>query len=249
MGLIAKVLGVFAKDVANKAENAVLEIAGAENATKAQIEQMKENVRKASEALATARAKLDKETRERDEAAKVRDRYREVAKTVKVKYDAETDPAKKADTEKALRIAMENFKNANARYEEEARDVVEVEGILSGAQAILDKLNAEMVTIRESAERAEREAQRASMELQNAKQNAQLVEQLHGLSETKTNNRVADMHREKADKLRREADAIRLRTESLQRVTETPSNDILKEVENSLKPQTSVDDEFKSLGL
>ncbi len=191
-----------------------------ETATEAQIAEFSDQLTKASEELARARAEYKKEQRESDEIQALYNKRLEAAAILEQQVAATEDPGQKGSLSASLEKIISMLEQMKPDVDREKAEADDAKAMMDELTKFVEESAAALRDARSKLERAKADMRRAELEKERAQKRAQTAEVLAGIKKgSGTFNVALDAMQKKADESRVKADAANTRSGLL-----TPTN-------------------------
>ncbi|MEN6440715.1 MAG: hypothetical protein ABFD97_19255 [Syntrophobacter sp.] len=204
------------------AENAVTSIQqflvtlDPETATEAQIAEFSDQLTKASEELARARAEYKKEAREATEIQALYDKRLEAAAIIEQQVAATEDPAQKASLSESLEKIVSMLEQMKPDVDREKLEADDAKAMMDELTKFVEESAAALRDARSRLEHAKADMRRAELEKERAEKRARTAEVLAGIKKGGgTFNVALDAMQKKADEAKVKADAANTRSSLL----------------------------------
>ncbi|MCE5333596.1 MAG: hypothetical protein LLG06_03305 [Desulfobacteraceae bacterium] len=191
-----------------------------ETATEAQIAEFSDQLRKASEELARARAGYQKEQKEANEIQMLYNKRLQAATILEAQAAEAADPGQKASIQASLEKMINMLESMAPDVEREKRDAEDAKQLMDELTGFVEESARALKEARSRLDHAKSEMRRAELEQQRAEKRAKTAEVLAGIKKSGgTFNVALDAMQKKADESRVKADAATTRSSLL-----TPTN-------------------------
>ena len=186
-------------------------------ASAAQLQVMEQDLDKVGQELTKCRADAE---RERTEFAAVTARFNQMssaATALNTRYEAETDPTKKADLEKSLNGLLTTLETIKSEMDSDKSHYDQAQSLVQQTSEIYEQKAAELRTAKANLASAGRELQRAKMESEQASTMAERSAEIAGLRDNKVGglNAALDSMRRQTEQARGAAETNRLKAQVL----------------------------------
>lgn len=187
-----------------------------ETATEAQIAEFSDQLTKASEELARARAEYKKELRESDEIEALYNKRLEAAAIIEQQVAATEDPQQKASLTESLEKIITMLEQMKPDVEREKQEAGDAKVMMDELTKFVEESAAALRDARSRLERARADMRRAELEKERAEKRARTAEVLAGIKKGSGSFNVAlDAMQKKADEAKMKADAADTRSKLL----------------------------------
>ncbi|MEM5790301.1 MAG: hypothetical protein AAGU11_23520 [Syntrophobacteraceae bacterium] len=187
-----------------------------ETATEAQMAEFSDQLRKASEELARARADYKKELRECNEIQDLYDKRLQAATILEQQLAEATDPAQKESISASLEKVVAMLEQMKDEVDRERQDAEDAKLMMDELTKFVDESAESLRQARSRLDRARSEMRRAEIERERAEKRARATEVLAGIKKgSGTFNVALDAMQKKVDESRVQADAANTRSRLL----------------------------------
>jgi chromosome segregation ATPase len=187
-----------------------------ETATEAQIAEFSDQLRKASEELATARAEYQREQKEADEIAALYNKRLQAATILEQQVSEAVDPAQKESLTASVEKIVTMLEQMKPDVDREQHDAEEAKQMMNELTVFVEESAATLKDARARLDHAKSEMRRAELEQERAEKHARTAEVLAGIKQgSGTFNVALDAMQKKADESRIKADAANTRSSLL----------------------------------
>lgn len=184
-----------------------------ETATEAQIAEFSDQLRKASEELARARADYLREQKEADEIQMLYNKRLQAATILEQQAAEATDPAMKASISASLEKMVAMLETMAPDIEREKRDAEDAKMLMDELTRFVEESAQALKEARSRLEHARSEMRRAELEQQRAEKRAKTAEVLAGIKKSGgTFNVALETMQKKTEESRMKADAALTRS-------------------------------------
>jgi chromosome segregation ATPase len=191
-----------------------------ETATEAQMAEFSDQLSKASEELARARAEYQKDLKEANDIAALYDKRLQAATILEQQSSEATDPAQKASLAASLEKLVAMLEQMKPDVEREKQEAEDARLMMEDLSKFVEESAEALKQARARLEHAKTEMRRAELEKERAMKRAHATEVLAGIKkDSGTFNVALDAMQKKADADRVRADAANTRSKLL-----TPTN-------------------------
>jgi chromosome segregation ATPase len=187
-----------------------------ETATEAQIAEFSDQLRKASEELASARADYQKEQKEADEIAALYNKRLQAATILEQQLSEAVDPAQKESLSASVEKIVTMLEQMKPDVDREKQEADEAKQMMDELTVFVEESAATLKDARARLDHAKSEMRRAELEQERAEKHARTAEVLAGIKQgSGTFNIALDAMQKKADQSRIKADAANTRSSLL----------------------------------
>jgi chromosome segregation ATPase len=187
-----------------------------ETATEAQIAEFSDQLRKASEELASARAEYQKDEKEAEEIQALYNKRLQAATILEQQVAEAVDPARKASLSASLEKIVAMLEQMKPDVDREQQDAEEAKQMMEELTAFVEESAATLKDARARLDHAKSEMRRAELEQERAEKRARTAEVLSGIKKgSGTFNVALDAMQKKADQSKIKADAANTRSSLL----------------------------------
>ncbi len=187
-----------------------------ETATEAQIADFSDQLTKASEELAKARAEYQREAKEANDVAALYDQRLHAATILEQQGAEATDPSEKASLAASLEKLVAMLEQMKPDLEREKQDAEDARKLMDELSRFVEESAQALKQARSRLEHAKSDMRRAELEKERAEKRAHATEVLAGIKkDSGTFNIALDAMQKKADEARMKADAANTRTSLL----------------------------------
>jgi chromosome segregation ATPase len=186
-----------------------------ETATEAQIAEFSDQLRKASEELASSRVEYQKEQREADEIVSLYNKRLQAASILEQQL-GEADPAQKESLSASLEKVVSMLEQMKPDVDREQQEAVEAKQLMDELTMFVEESARTLKDARARLDHARSEMRRAELEKERAEKRARTAEVLAGIKQgSGTFNVALDAMQKKADQSRIKTDAANTRSSLL----------------------------------
>lgn len=191
-----------------------------ETATEAQIAEFSDQLKKASEELAKARADYQKDEKEAEEIEALYEKRLQAATILEQQVSDEADPARKGSLSASLDKIVTMLEEMKPDVEREKQDAEDAKQLMDELTAFVEESAKALKEARAKLDHAKSDMRRAELEQERAEKRAKTSEVLAGIRKgSGTFNVALDAMQKKAEESRMKADAATTRSKLL-----TPTN-------------------------
>jgi chromosome segregation ATPase len=162
-----------------------------QSASEAEMRTMEQRLDELGRQVAQARQSYEKEQREAETIQALSAQRMAAAEQLKRQYDAETDPAKKAELERSLTTLVTMLEQMAPEVDREKKDVVDAKEFLEMLEKTYAEAGGKLREGRAQLERAQRDMARAGQQRQMAEQQSEAARRAAGLSTSTSSLNVA----------------------------------------------------------
>jgi chromosome segregation ATPase len=187
-----------------------------ETATEAQIAEFSDQLRKASEELASARAEYQKENKEAEEIAALYNKRLQAATILEQQLSEAVDPAQKDSLSASLEKIITMLEQMKPDVDREQQMAEEAKQMMNELTVFVEESAATLKDARVRLDHAKSEMRMAELEKERAEKRARTAEVLIGIKKgSGTFNVALDAMQKKADQSKIQADAANTRSKLL----------------------------------
>lgn len=186
-------------------------------ASKAQLDMMEDSLNKVNEELTKLKITA---AHERSDANAVKSRFdmnTAAATALNTRYEAETDPVKKASLEKSLNGLMSTLEDIKRELDQNEQAAAESEALVTETTTIYEQKAADLLAAKRNLAKAAQELDAAKVAREHANEQAEHAAEIAGLRDNKTdglNAALTSMQRQ-AEQARGDAEAAKLKASVL----------------------------------
>ena len=211
-GFVRALAGAHGKKVIQEVTDAIV-ATDPTTASAAQLEVMERDLDEVGRELAKFRAEAAREQSEADAVQSRFTRMRAAGDQLLARYNAETDPAKKADLEKSLNGLLTTLEEVKHELDQEAQEAVDANKLVAETEAIYQEKATALREAKTSLSKAARELEWAKTAQEHANMQAERAAQIAGLRDNEVGglNAALTAMTRKAEEARGDAEAKRLK--------------------------------------
>jgi len=187
-----------------------------ETATEAQIAEFSDQLRKASEELASARAEYQREQKEADEIAALYNKRLQAATIIEHQIADAGDPAQQQSLSASLEKLVAMLEQMKPDVDREQQEAEDAKQMMTELTSFVEESAATLKDARVRLDHAQSEMRRAELEKERAEKRARTAEVLAGIKQgSGTFNVALDAMQKKAEQSKIKADAANTRSSLL----------------------------------